>query len=146
MIKLDEYPILNNMDTLKRISKDKNGVTVEYMTYSQVKAINFDKVKEEYAKAHSLSTHPKSNDALYVAKGETDVFIEFKNGYIDNGKVKEIKEKIYDSLLLLNDIIDQNISYTRKHLNYILVYNDSKNAEDASENPKKGFRNRRHKK
>ena len=33
---------------------------------------------------------------------------------------------------MLTDIIGENISYTRKHLNYILVYNETKNTDDEN--------------
>ena len=33
---------------------------------------------------------------------------------------------------MLTDIIGENISYTRKHLNYILVYNETKNPDDEN--------------
>lgn len=136
MINIEEYPILNHVVTLKRASKDENEDRVEYMTESQVGVINFDKVKEAYAKEKGLKNHPKSNDALYVQQGDIDTFIEFKNGYMEKGKGPELKEKIYDSLLILMDIIDENISYTREHLNYILVYNGVKNSDNENINPK----------
>lgn len=136
MINIGEYPILNHVITLKRASKDEKGGHVEYMTESQVDVINFDKVKEAYAREKGLKSHPKSNDALYIQSGDIDTFIEFKNGYMEKGKGPELKEKIYDSLLILMDIIDENISYTREHLNYILVYNGGKNSDNENINPK----------
>jgi hypothetical protein len=62
-------------------------------------------------------------------------FIEFKNGVIsrkngdaDPKKISEIKLKIFDSLLILTDIISKAVSFTRKNLNYVLVYNEEKNS------------------
>ena len=136
MINIGEHPILKHVVTLKRASKDENGGRVEYMTESQIGVINFDKVKEAYAREKGLTKHPKSNDALYIQQGNIDTFIEFKNGYMEKGKGPELKEKIYDSLLILMDIIDENISYTREHLNYILVYNGVKNSDNENINPK----------
>ena len=92
MINIGEYPILNHVITLKRASKDENGGHVEYMTESQVDVINFDKVKEAYAREKGLKSHPKSNDALYIQSGDIDTFIEFKNGYMEKGKGPELKE------------------------------------------------------
>lgn len=136
MINIEEYPILNHVVTLKRASKDENEDRIEYMTESQVGVINFDKVKEAYAREKGLKNHPKSNDALYIQQGDIDTFIEFKNGYMEKRKGPELKEKIYDSLLILTDIIGKNISYTREHLNYILVYNGVKNSDNENINPK----------
>ena len=86
MINIEEYPILNHVVTLKCASKDENGGRVEYMTESQVGVINFDKIKEAYAKEKGLKNHPKSNDALYIQQGGIDTFIEFKNGYMEKRK------------------------------------------------------------
>lgn len=36
--------------------------------------------------------------------------------------------KIYDSLLIFNDIVGENISFCRKNLYFILVYNEGKNS------------------
>ena len=132
MINIEEYPLLNHVVTLKRASKDENRDRVEYMTESQIGVINFDKVKEAYAREKKLQKHPKSNDALYIQQGDIDTFIEFKNGYMEKRKGPELKEKIYDSLLILTDIIGENISYTREHLNYILVYNEVKNSDNEN--------------
>lgn len=59
----------------------------------------------------SLSSTPCSNHALYIGK--------------DN--------KIYDSLLIFNDIVHQNISFYRENLYFILVYNESKNGYEECE-------------
>ena len=54
MINIEEHPILNHVVTLKRASKDENGDGIEYMTESQADVINFDKVKEAYAREKKL--------------------------------------------------------------------------------------------
>jgi hypothetical protein len=53
-------------------------------------------------------------------------FIEFKNGKIDDKIAHGLGRKIFDSLLILTDIIGKGISFTREDLNYILVYNKEK--------------------
>ena len=80
-----------------------------------------------------MPIRPQSNDALHIALGSNDTFIEFKNGSLRyEEKRKEVRRKVYDSVLMLTDIIGENISYTRKHLNYILVYNETKNPDDEN--------------
>lgn len=42
---------------------------------------------------------------------------------------EKIRVKIAESLLILNDILGENLTFDRKNVNYILVYNKDKNAE-----------------
>lgn len=108
--------------TLKDISFDKtNG---QYMTDSLFKAVDFDSVKDFYYKTL------RSNDALVVLSSENKkfLFIEFKNGCITSKLDKEkIRSKIAESLLILNDLIKENLSFDKKNINFILVYNKAKN-------------------
>ena len=135
MIDINQYPILSNhISTLKETSKDDHDGTVVYMTESSAAAVNFDDVKSEYISRLSLCESPKSNDALIINSTELATFIEFKNGKFDRPKEFNVRKKIYDSMLMLTDIIDKNISFTREHLDYILVYNESKNPD-----PKKAY-------
>lgn len=129
MIDVDNFPILsNNKSTLKETSKDNHDGAITFMTESDAEAINFDKVKDEYISGLALTDAPKSNDALFINSDTLATFIEFKNGFFDSGKKYGVRKKIYDSVLILNDIIDKNISFMREHLDYILVYNEVKNS------------------
>ena len=58
------------------------------------------------------------------------------NLILPKSRDEEKEEKIYDSLLILTDIIGESVSYTREHLNYILVYNEVKNSDNENINPK----------
>ena len=64
----------------------------------------------------------RSNDALVIldrAKGKF-LFIEFKNGDIHSThKKEEIRSKIAESLLILNDIIHEDLTFDRNNINYI---------------------------
>lgn len=120
--------------TLKKLSYDDKNK--EYMIESDIEAIDFDKVKEIYVNNNleNVNPNPKSNDALHFSEDGIWTFIEFKNGVINNSVNFEINKKIYDSLLILFDInfdnseikFKNNISFTRKNMNYILVYNKEK--------------------
>lgn len=127
MIDIESYDILSsNCATLQDLSGDTSGSQVLYMTTSSIKAISFDDVKTKYTGHLSLSNNLASSvDALAVI-GNQDVFIEFKNGKMCNEK-QNVKNKVRDSLLILNDILKWTISDTRENLSFILVYNESKN-------------------
>lgn len=111
---------------------------------SNDKCIDFDKVKEYYFKKHNTKhqiIHERenhgskyiymreysSNDAVKVFN-DMDYFIEFKNQ--NNPERNKIYGKIKDSLLIYMDIFDENLSYTRENLGYILVYNPNKDKND----------------
>lgn len=51
-------------------------------------------------------------------------------------KVFDVYNKIYDSLLIFNDIVDKNISFCRENVNFILVYNESKNPSERGKEHK----------
>ena len=123
---LDDYKIFaNNKNTLKELSKD-NSVqdNIQYMTESFKEAVDFDKVKSVYVNTLGRSEdNAASVDALLFLP-ENVVFIEFKNGKVNN---RNIKDKIRDSLLLFCDITEKNISVTRQEAEFILVYNLEKN-------------------
>ena len=82
-----------------------------------------------------LSSTPCSNDALYIGKDNKIFFVEFKNGALEKNKkmIFNVYNKIYDSLLIFNDIVHQNISFCRENLYFILVYNESKNCSEERE-------------
>ncbi len=132
MIDICAYPILGgHMSTLKETSKDKRDDGVEaYMTQSAKPVVNFDKVKDEYVKSLRLSEIPKSNDALFADGKGRLIFVEFKNGYMDRAKQFAVRKKIYDSVLILSDIISVGISSLRTNVEYILVYNETVNARN----------------
>ncbi|MCJ1978437.1 hypothetical protein [Pseudolactococcus paracarnosus] len=123
--------------TLKECSIDHEHN--EYMIHSELAVVNFDAVKDDICKDNANNiTSLKSVDALYFHKDQYTLYlIEFKNGVIEKkGKknniysklnILEIKEKIYDSFLMLKhkNILDFNSI----NLNFILVYNPEKNPE-----------------
>ena len=133
MNSIEAHEILaNNISTLKEISKDNHDGIEYYMTESTLTAVDFDAVKDEYVKKQKLGHeghNPKSIDAIFFDSKGKQVFIEFKNGYIDKKEQYMIIQKIYDSLLIYSDIICENIKYTREQIDCILVYNELKNNE-----------------
>lgn len=127
-INLDEYNLFNDSKaTLKETSADtRDNATTEYMVYSEMEVINFDVVKTKYMNSLSASEEcAKSCDALAQINNDI-IFIEFKNGSMKTKK-KNVRDKIRDSLLIFGDITGKTLSYTRKNLVFVLVYNPEQN-------------------
>jgi len=132
MIEVSDPLFTKNISTLKETSVDTHEADhPQYMTMSQTSVINFDNVKNDYIKNLGLSDVPKSNDALYI-DDENIIFIEFKNGYIDNEKQFALRKKIYDSVLIFTDIAGFGISKMRSTVDYILVINETHNTAEAT--------------
>ena len=132
LINFDDFPILkDNVSNLKETSiddHDKNKIS--YMTNSKRDAVNFDDVKKEYIKNLALSDAPKSNDALFISRNNKMIFVEFKNGFMDNAKKYAVRKKIYDSIIILTDILNIGISQLKDDMEYILVYNETVNQNE----------------
>lgn len=134
-MKINEFADLDSYKkSLKDISINKSDPNLTiYLTDSQLDAISFDDVKDEYVKSMNICEVPCSNDALfYDTSSKIYYFIEFKGGKIDSLKNHKLKLKIYDSLLIYLDLLEKTISDTRKDMEYILVYDESK--EHSSNN------------
>ena len=108
----DKNNPVNMVDADKDISKDI--------------VIDFDDVKTAFCKKFHKSYEVfKSADALIYSEVNNNlIFVEFKNG-----KVKDIKTKLKDSLLVFSNILDVNLKFCREHLEYIVVYNYEKNKQ-----------------
>lgn len=118
--------IKSHICTLKKASKDTTNNL--YMCESNITVIDFDKMPNEYSRGKGWNAVPSSNDALYVDEKKW-YFIEFKNGGI---KKNDIYKKAYDSVIMLLDWkIFSNIEFVRKNVEYILVYNKSKQELDS---------------
>lgn len=117
------------LTTLQETSKDTSDKNChKYMTDSNLKVINFDKVKTDYANSFGCSEESaKSVDAVYQ-DADMITFIEFKNGKVEPAAVKN---KIRDSLLIFLDIIGKTLEFSREHIDFILVYNQNKNSSKA---------------
>ncbi len=126
MIDLNSFPIFTeNKATLKEISKDDSDYkNIRYMTELLKEAVSFDLVKRHYVNGLGLSEEVAASVDAVVQIGETVVFIEFKNGKVNN---RNVKDKIRDSLLIFNDITGKNIAYTREKVELVVVYNCEKN-------------------
>ncbi len=98
----------------------------ESYEYFQDTVIDFDDVKTAFcSKFHKSNEVFKSADALLYSEVKNKlIFVEFKNG-----KVKDVKTKLKDSLLVFSNIVDVDLKFCRKYLEYIVVYNYEKNKQ-----------------
>ena len=125
MTDLSAHAILaRNKTSLKETSCNDQSPNNPYMTNSSLEVINFDAVKTEYVDSLHLSEVPKSNDALLQKKDGSLVFVEFKGGQLNQRLLYDLRKKIYDSILILGDILGETISHTRMNLDYVLVHSD----------------------
>lgn len=115
--------------SLKNTSLDDNAPNVKhYMTKSDLIVCDFDMVKTRYSNGLEVSEQPKSVDALSSSVDGDIYLIEFKNGDLSSRKKGlEIRQKIYDSLIILYDLLDINPAQSRSKVVFILVYNEHKN-------------------
>lgn len=123
MIDLSAFELFQqNIKPLGETSKDTaNG---QYLISSNIQAISFDDVKTKYtASLHISDEKACSVDAL-IQCGETTLMVEFKNGKVSSS---EIKNKIWDSLLIFSDITGKLVSDTRLEMDFFLVYNKERN-------------------
>ena len=106
----DKNNPVNMVDADKDISKDI--------------VIDFDDVKTDFCKKFhkSYKVFKSAGALLYSEVKNKLIFVEFKNG-----KVKEVKTKLKDSLLVFSNIVDVDLKFCHKYLEYIVVYNYEKN-------------------
>lgn len=114
----------------------------EYMTESLKEAQSYDNiVKDFYISINEGGNIPKSNDVLFYEISQNDfMFIEFKNGNINNKKSKRIIAKNKKSIIALQKITENLVTddFIKNYGQYILVYNienigNNKNYKTASE-------------
>lgn len=117
------------MSSLRDASLDDNAPNVKhYMTKSNLSVYDFDMVKARYSNGLGVSEQPKSVDALASSLNGDIYLIEFKNGDISNRKKGlEIRRKIYDSLIILYDLLGSGPALSRSEVVFVLVYNEHKN-------------------
>ena len=128
-----ETDIIDNKKPLFEVSKDDSDEeNPVYMVgidrdISKDIVIDFDSVKTAFCKRfHKSNEVFKSADALLYSEVKNKlIFVEFKNGNVKN--VKNLKEKLKDSLLVFSNIVDVDLKFCRKYLEYIVVYNYEKN-------------------
>lgn len=132
MIDLNSYEIFSeSRQSLKETSKDdSNSQDIQYMTTSEMEVINFDLVKMKYANALDLSEESATSVDAILPFRDGIIFLEFKNGIVNN---RNIKDKARDSLLIFLGIIKKSIEYSRRYIDFVVVYNAEKNPLSSQE-------------
>ena len=121
---LEREEFLSNLTSMKAASWDSDNNV--YMLEDDTIVVNFDNVVVEYG-IQCGASFARSVDAFYCDNTGACYFVEFKNGKLDKGKIFEIKQKIYDSLLIFSDITGLTLSDYRDNFEFVLVYNEEKN-------------------
>lgn len=132
MIDLNSYEIFSeSRQSLKETSKDdSNSQDIQYMTSSEMEVINFDLVKRKYANTLDLSEESATSVDAILPFRDRIIFLEFKNGIVNN---RNIKDKARDSLLIFLGIIKKSIEYSRRYIDFVVVYNAEKNPVSSQE-------------
>ena len=138
--KVETDIFIDNKRPLFEVSKDSSDKeNPVYMVgidedISKDIVIDFDDVKTAFCKKfHKSYKVFKSADALLYSEVKNKlIFVEFKNG-----KVKEVKTKLKDSLLVFSNIVDVDLKFCRKYLEYIVVYNYEKNKQYVEQEKEK---------
>ncbi|NQN67729.1 hypothetical protein HPA05_04345 [Streptococcus suis] len=93
--------------------------------YSNDLVVNFDNVKSEFCKSLDKdNTLLCSVDTiLYNKQNGRLILVEFKNGIIDKNQRRKLKNKIKDSILMLNYFLSTNLGDSQNNFEFILVYN-----------------------
>lgn len=104
--------------TVEKCSYDEdNNVT---LIRSQEEMVDYDKVKYDYAVAVSPELVPCSVDGLFLDEKDEYILVEFKAGVIE---IPNILKKAYDSAFILAEKKTVNVSWLRKKVEFILVFN-----------------------
>lgn len=115
-------------------SIDDNGAGEKVkMVTVEDPVINFDRFKTLFCN-HELGITEealKSVDCYLELDNGQIYLIEFKNGKIDNSVRKDLNTKLKDSLLMINHSFEQNLGYAKTNINYVVVYNSTKNGLSA---------------
>ena len=126
-MKNDNEELLNLEEFKEKISEVSKSDKESFID-SDIKIINFDKMKEYYYTNKKLKEAPSSNDGLYISKDKKVIFIEFKNAKAEVIKEYDLGKKNYDSVCILSDILDISIRELRRRTKYVLVYSSEKNS------------------
>lgn len=106
------------------------------MISSSLPVFCFDDVKDNHIKTWGLNEVPKSADALHVDQDGSMTFIEFKNCAINNKTKFEVRRKMYESLLVFEDMVPQGLLFSHQNCDFILVFSEDKNKDIlAKEDP-----------
>lgn len=97
------------LSTLKECSIDTSKNHNVYLSTNMEPAFDFDEIKKEFCVKNDI-THVSSMDSLYITLNKM-YLIEFKNQKNSKLKWEKIKNKMHDSLSILNKEFNINESH-----------------------------------
>ena len=125
---LDNISNYNLEDTLKQTSISKIKIEnseeyiINYMTESENKVINGDKLINKYNSKYQFSIKVSSVDAIYKFENGIIYLIEFKSGSVSK---EDVYKKAYDTYIALLELkLIKNINVSKDKVVYIIVNGD----------------------
>lgn len=118
----------NSLSDLSASNQGARCLNTETHVHSALlRAVNFDKVKEEWYQKR-FHDQVRSCDALYYHGGDYYLF-EFKTGEVNS---LDVFRKIYDSIIGLMEHGKLTLDECRRLLNVILIANNAEKSPNAS--------------
>ena len=96
-------------------------------------------LKVNILKHLNLSENPKSMMLCLYLMEMIQFLLNLKMDLWTQQKKFAVRKKIYDSVIILTDILNMGISNLKDHMQYILVYNETVNAEEREVKNKKSY-------
>jgi hypothetical protein len=116
-------------------SDSGNGQTL-YMNVPDFPCIDFDGATTVYVNArHCFKDTAASADSFVRDKNGDPVLIEFKSGNITSKVRKNLREKMCNSLLILEAILQDRWYKMSQTMTFILVYSEEKNQSREKKEP-----------
>lgn len=117
------------LSTVAHCSRDDSGSRI--LVNSPELMVDFDAIKNNFAKENSPDETPSSADGLFVDSSGDYVLVEFKAG---DQKEYEILKKAYDSAIILSDLEDRSAAWVRRNVKFILVFYPEKASKKKNTN------------
>ena len=109
--------------SLSKVKKsDSEEYITTYMTDSENKVINADKLIKKYNSKYKFSIKVSSVDAIYKFTNGNIYLIEFKSGSVNK---EDVYKKAYDTYIALLELkLIKNINDSKRRAVYIMVYKE----------------------
>ena len=109
--------------SLSKVKKsDSEEYITTYMTDSENKVINADKLIKKYNSKYNFKVKVSSVDAIYKFTNGDIYLIEFKSGSVNK---EDVYKKAYDTYIALLELkLIKNINDSKRRAVYIMVYKE----------------------
>lgn len=115
--------------TIKDCSLDTSNGKKYYLVSQNEQVVDFDEIKRLFCNNFLQVTENamKSVDCYFELQNNHAYIVEFKNRKISTKLENDLKLKLKDTLLILNQNFQKDMLYFKDRLNYIVVYSYEKN-------------------